>query len=34
MAGTVQHMTVGSVYGWDSAAHDSEFSLWLGRCNT
>ena len=27
-------MTVGSVYGWDSAAHDSGFSLWLGHCDT
>jgi len=27
-------MTVGSVYGWDSVAHDSGFSLWMGQCST
>jgi len=25
---------VGSFYGWDSAAHGSGFSLWLGECST
>ena len=34
MAGTVQHMTVGLVHGWDSAAHDSGCSSWLGQCST
>jgi hypothetical protein len=24
-------MTVGSVSGWDSVAHDSGFSLWMGQ---